>query len=218
MDRERMARRTLFPIGSDDRDLAQRLRRGNETLDPMRENAVVVRNQEAHFGWFSPSVGEWFGAEHPDQLLELGLERFERLHGQRAPRHHLEIAALAVFIHFLTCAFDGVLLVVQQVLHEHDQLHLATLIDAIAGAVLRWTQKAELAFPIPQHVWLQSGEVTDFADGEELLDWLGLRGRWGHRSCSDRSSRVIISLTAARAACPSNRMRLAISTMGISTS
>src|SRR5690242_3938321 len=99
-------------------------------------------------------------------------------------------------------------------LHQHDQVHFTPLVDPVARAILGGAQEAKLAFPVPQHVRAKSGEVADFPDGEILLDWIGL----GHASCSGRSSRVIISLTARRAVCPSKRMRFTISTMGISTS
>src|SRR6476646_1553970 len=82
------------------------------------------------------SVGERRRTEGHEQVSEIGLQRLQRLHGERAASDDLEIALLAVVIHLLPRALDRVLLVVQQVLHEHDQLHLAPLIDAIARAVL----------------------------------------------------------------------------------
>ena len=107
----------------------------------------------------------------------------------------LQVAALAMLVHLLPRAFDRVLLVVQQVLHEHDELDLAALIDAIARAILRRAQKAELALPVAQHVRLETGELADLADREEFLN--RDRDDWAHRSCSDRSSRAISSGTAS---------------------
>ena len=105
-----------------------------------------------------------------DELLEIRLERLERLDGERAARHDLEVAALAMLVDLLARALDRVLLVVQQMLHEHDQLDLAPLIDAIAGAILRRAEKAELALPIAKHVRLEAGQLADLADREELLN------------------------------------------------
>jgi hypothetical protein len=77
-----------------------------------------------------------------------------------------------MLIDFLTRALDCVLLFVQQVFDEHDQLDLPSLIDAIAGPVLRRAEKAELALPVAKHVRLQSGEIAHFTDREKLLDGL----------------------------------------------
>src|SRR4051812_8198377 len=96
--------------------------------------------------------------------------------------------------------------------HEHDELDLATLVHAIPRSILGRIEKAELALPVAQHVRLEIGELTHFADAEELLN--GLRA---HASCSARSSRVISSRTANRAGCPSKRMRCTVATIGIST-
>src|SRR5262249_11171851 len=110
--------------------------------------------------------------------------------------HRLEVPALAVLVDFLPRTFDRVLLVVQEVLHEHDHLDLAPLVDAIARPVLHRTKKPELALPVTKHVGLEAGEIADLADREELLDGFG---RWTHRSCSARSSRAMSSGTASRA-------------------
>src|SRR5262245_26933298 len=48
MDRERVARGALLAIRRDDRHFPQRLRCLDETLDAVRENAVVVRYEETH--------------------------------------------------------------------------------------------------------------------------------------------------------------------------
>src|SRR5690348_3834167 len=48
VQRERMARSALLPIGRDDDDLTQRLGRFLQTLEAVRENTVVVGEQEAH--------------------------------------------------------------------------------------------------------------------------------------------------------------------------
>src|SRR5438105_2452981 len=43
-----MTGRTLFPIGGDDDHLTERLGRLLEALEPVRENSVVVREEEPH--------------------------------------------------------------------------------------------------------------------------------------------------------------------------
>src|SRR5687768_5354920 len=108
---------------------------------------------------------------------------------------------------------DRVLLGVEQVLHEQDQLDLLPLVDAVARTVLGRVQELELALPVAQDVWLQLRELTDLADGEELLDRL----RGAHASTSGRSPRAISSGTALRAGRPSKRMRYTIVAIGIST-
>src|SRR6266545_4113977 len=118
------------------------------------------------------------------------------------PRLGLELAGATVLLDLLTRAFDRVFLGVQQVLHEHDQLDLAPLVHAIPRPVLGGIQEAELTLPVTQHVRLQVGELADFADREELLNWLGGRAA-AHRlplppSPSAFSSRSIRSLTAWR--------------------
>src|SRR5689334_302852 len=163
------------------------------------------------------SVGERRRAERREKVLEIALERLERLHGERAPSDDFEVALFAMVVHLLPRALDRVFLIVQQMLDEHDQLDLAPLVYAVPRPVLRRTEKPELALPIAQHVRLETGELTDLADRKEFLDGFRLGGRT-HRSCSDRSSRAISSGTAFRAACPSKRMRCTISTIGMSTS
>src|SRR5436190_10413215 len=152
------------------------------------------------------------GGEQSYQLLQLVLQRIERLHGERRTCDRSQLSTLAMLVDFLTRALDGVLLGVQQMLDEVDQLDLAALVDAVAGAVLRRIEKAELALPVAQHVRLEVGQLTHLADAEELLDGFG-----GHASCSARSSRVMSSLMARRAGYPSKRMRCTVATIGIST-
>src|SRR5712664_929602 len=138
--------------------------------------------------------------EDAEHRLELGAELLDGFGGQRTPRFGLELAGAAVLLDLLARAFDRVFLGVQQVLHEHDQLDLAPLVHAIARAVLGGIEEAELALPVAQYVRLQVGELADFADREELLNWLGRRAA-GHRpppSPSALSSRSIRSLTAWR--------------------
>ena len=48
VQRQRMARRALLAIGRDDGHLAQRLGRGDEALEPVGQNAVVVGGEEPH--------------------------------------------------------------------------------------------------------------------------------------------------------------------------
>src|SRR5436305_1390004 len=99
-----------------------------------------------------------------------------------------------MLVDFLPRALDGVLLRVEQMLDEENELDLAPLIDAIAGAVLGRIEEAELTLPVAQHVRLEIRQLAHLADAEEFLDGFG-----GHASCSARSSRVISSLIASRA-------------------
>ena len=78
---------------------------------------------------------------------------------------------------------------------QHDQLDLAALVDAIAGAVLRRIEEPELALPVAQDVRLEIGECADLSDGKEFLDRLV----GGHQSCSGRSSRAISAVIDWRA-------------------
>ena len=126
----------------------------------------------------------------PDLGRELGLER---LAGRRA-----QLAGAPVLVDLLPRALDGVLLGVQQVLHQQDQLDFAALVDPVARAVLGRVEEAELALPVPQHVRLEVGELADLADGIKLLD----RPGGGHRHCSALSSRSISSGTASRGRLP----------------
>jgi len=85
---------------------------------------------------------------------------------------------------------------VQQVLHEHDQLDLATLVHAITRAVLGGIQEAELTLPVAQHVRLQVGKLADLPDREELLNRLSRRAAAHQRSAfSSRSIRFAHGLT-----------------------
>ena len=79
------------------------------------------------------SLGGGGRFDHRDEILELRFERLERLHGQRATRDGAQVAALAMLVHLLTRALDRVLLIVEEVLHEHDQIDFAALIDAIVA-------------------------------------------------------------------------------------
>src|SRR5688572_23607479 len=108
-------------------------------------------------------------AEHGLQLRPQLLDGFRR---ERAPGFRLELTRATVLFDLLARPFDRVLLRVEQVFDEHDQLDLAPLIHAIAGAILGGIQKPELALPVTQHVRLQVGELADLADREELLNWL----------------------------------------------
>src|SRR5689334_1249074 len=100
-------------------------------------------------------IGSGVSFEDGEHRLELGAKILHRLRGEGPPRLWLEFARAAILLDLLPGAFDGVLLRVQQVLHEHDQLDLATLIDPVARTVLGGVQEAELALPVPQDVRLQ---------------------------------------------------------------
>jgi hypothetical protein len=48
VERERVARRALLAIGRDNGHLTERLGGLDQTLDPLREESVVVRDEKAH--------------------------------------------------------------------------------------------------------------------------------------------------------------------------
>src|SRR3989449_5722404 len=139
-----------------------------------------------------PGIGRSVPLEDGEDRLEVGAEVLDRLRRERAARLRLELARAPILLDLLALAFDRVFLRIQQVLHQHDQLDLAPLVHPVAGPVLGGVQEPELALPIPQHVRLQVGELTDLADGEELLNGMGR----AHRQCSGLSSRSIKSATA----------------------
>src|SRR5467141_3477347 len=134
--------------------------------------------------------------EDAEHRLELGAELLDGFGGQRATRFGLELAGATILLDLLARTFDRVFLGVQQVLHEHDQLDLATLVHAIARAVLGRIQEPELALPVAQHVRLQVGQLANLTDREELLHRLS-GGAAAHR-LSAFSSRSMRSLTAWR--------------------
>src|SRR5687768_2540735 len=57
MQRQRVAHRALFAVRRDDGHLAQGLRRLDQAVDAVGEDAVVVRDQEAHR---AKAAGRWF--------------------------------------------------------------------------------------------------------------------------------------------------------------
>src|SRR5881397_2502163 len=124
--------------------------------------------------------------EEAEHRFELGAELLDGFGGQRASRFGLELAGATILFDLLARAFDRVFLGVQEVLDEHDQLDLATLVHAIARSILGGIQEAELTLPVAQHVRLQVGELADLADREELLDGLG--GCAAHRSLPSPSA------------------------------
>src|SRR5256885_16501911 len=142
--------------------------------------------------------------EDGENRLELGAQVLDGLGRERAARLRVELARAAILLDLLAGALDGVLLGVEQVLDQHDQLDLAPLVHAVAGAVLGGVQEPELAFPVAQHVRLEIGELTHLADREELLDRL----RRAHRPppsrphCSAFRSRPLRPVTALPAASP----------------
>src|SRR6267143_892159 len=141
--------------------------------------------------------------EDAEHRFELGAELLDGFGGQRAPCFGLELAGATILFDLLARAFDRVFLGVEQMLHQHDQLDLATLVDPIARAVLGGIQEAELTLPVAQHVRLQVGELADLADREEFLNRLSRRVGGAHRP-SAFSSRSIRSLTARRGGLLSN--------------
>src|SRR2546427_5422687 len=139
-----------------------------------------------------PGIGRRVPLENGEDRLELGVQVLDRLSRERATRLWLEIPAAPILLDLLAGPLDRVFLRVEQVLDQHDQLDLAPLVHPVAGPVLGGVQEAELALPVPEHVRLQVGELTHFADREELLHGMG----GAHRQCSGLSSRSIKSATA----------------------
>src|SRR5438128_4450453 len=148
-----------------------------------------------------------------EHRLQLGAQIAHGLGRQRAPGLRLQLAAAAVLLDLLARPLDGVLLRVQQVLHQHDQLDFASLVDAVAGSVLGGVEEPELAFPVAQDVRLEVGELADLPDGEEFLHGIG----GAHRHCSALRSRSIRSWMAARGAFPANRIAATSLAIGSST-
>src|SRR5207247_7981952 len=95
-----------------------------------------------------PGIRRDGSLEDGENRLELAAQVFHRLRGERAPCFGLQLARAAILLDFLARAFDRVFLGVQQVLHQHDQLDLASLVHTIAGAVFRGVQEPELALPV----------------------------------------------------------------------
>src|SRR6266571_1774104 len=111
-----------------------------------------------------PGTGRSGPLEEGENRLQVGTQVFDRLRRERASCLGLELTRSPVLLDLLTRAIDRVLLGVQEVLHEHDQLDLAPLVDAIPGAVLRGIVEPELTLPVAQHVRLQVGELAHLAD------------------------------------------------------
>src|ERR1044072_5497964 len=88
--------------------------------------------------------------ENTEHGLQLGAELLDGFGGERAARLGLQLAGTAILLDLLTRPFDRVLLRVEHMLHQHDELDLAPLINAIARAVLGGIQEPELTLPVPQ--------------------------------------------------------------------
>ena len=138
--------------------------------------------------------------ERANDALEIVLERIDGALFERCACRGLQRSILSILVHPSAGAFDGVLVHVQKLLHEHYQLHLAPLVHTVAGAVLRRMQKAELAFPVAKHMRLEIGEIAHVADRKELTDWYGGHDFSLHSSRSGRGSRFIRSTIASRGA------------------
>src|SRR2546425_9430323 len=154
-----------------------------------------------------PGIRRGGPLEQGEDRLQLQTEVLDRLGRQGAPRLRLQLARATVLLDFLARALDRVFLRVQEVLDQHDQLDLASLVHPVARPVLGRVEEAELTLPVAQHVGLQVGELADLADREELLD-----GIWDAHAppppppphCSAFSSRSIRSPTAWRGGFPLN--------------
>src|ERR1051325_1899992 len=138
-----------------------------------------------------PGTGRSGPLEEGENRLQVGTQVLDRLRRERASRLGLELTRSPVLLDLLTRAVDRVLLGVQEVLHEHDQLDLASLVDTISGGVFRGIAEPELTLPLSQPVRLQGGDLAHCANREEFL-----RGMWGanppraprRRSCPPHSS------------------------------
>src|SRR5882757_5970754 len=153
--------------------------------------------------------------ENSQNRFQLGAQLADRFGGKGAARFRFQLAGPPVLLDLLPRALDRVLLSVQQVLHQHNQLDLATLVDAIPRPVLGRIQEAKLAFPVPEHVRLEVGELAYLADREELLH--RLRRRSADHRPSAFSSRSIRSLMACRGGLWLNRTFATSRAIGIST-
>src|SRR3954466_4168878 len=75
----------------------------------------VVRDGAADEGRMSPALSRrLIRREQSHELLQIVLERIERLHGERGARDSFKLSSLAVLIDLLARSLDGVLLRVQQ--------------------------------------------------------------------------------------------------------
>src|SRR5207302_4761635 len=88
-----------------------------------------------------PGIGRGRALEDRENRLELAAQILHRLRGEGAPGLGLELARAAVLLDLLTGPFDRVFLGVEQVLHEHDQLDLASLVYPVPRAVFGGVQK-----------------------------------------------------------------------------
>src|SRR2546429_9140254 len=160
-----------------------------------------------------PGIRRGAPFEDGENRLELGAQVLDGLGRERATCLGLELARAAILLDLLAGALDGVLLRVEQVLDQHDQLDLAPLVHAVAGAILGGVEEAELALPVAQHVRLEIGELAHLADRKELLDGL----RRAHRHCSALRSRSIRSATALLGDLPWNSTAATSPAIGRST-
>src|SRR5438445_5913259 len=117
-----------------------------------------------------PGIRRGGPLEQGEDRLQLQTEVLDRLGRQGAPGLRLQLARATVLLDFLARALDRVFLRVQEVLDQHDQLDLASLVHPVARPVLGRVEEAELTLPVAQHVGLQVGELADLADRKELLD------------------------------------------------
>src|SRR5438094_716255 len=166
-----------------------------------------------------PGIRRGGPLEQGEDRLQLQTEVLDRLGRQGAPGLRLQLARATVLLDFLARALDRVFLRVQEVLDQHDQLDLASLVHPVARPVLGRVEEAELTLPVAQHVGLQVGELADLADRKELLDRI-----WDAHSppppppphCSAFSSRSIRSPTALRRGLPLNSTAPPCSAIGTS--
>src|SRR2546426_866629 len=79
-----------------------------------------------------PGIRRGGPLEQGEDRLQLQTEVLDRLGRQGAPRLRLQLARATVLLDFLARALDRVFLRVQEVLDQHDQLDLASLVHPVA--------------------------------------------------------------------------------------
>src|SRR5256885_16748622 len=110
-----------------------------------------------------PGIGRGRSLEDCENRLELAAQILHRLRGECAPCLGLELTRAAVLLDLLTRALDRVFLGVQQVLHQHDQLDLASPVPPGSRAGFRGVQETGLALPVTGAGRVPIGELANLA-------------------------------------------------------
>src|SRR5690606_20134665 len=144
-------------------------------------------------------------------MLEVGLHAGEELGGEHVLPLPVEAAVPPQLTEPLARALDRVLLLVEEVLHEEDELDLLRAVDPVARAVLRGTEHVELRLPVAEHVRLEAGEVADLSD--RVVDLA--RDRLAHDHSSGLGSRSRSAVSASSGLLPRCTIPWTSSVMGI---